>query len=75
MTINNRRISYVIESDKVGTYVLPSTYVGASDHGFVIRSSGYPLKLRLDRDVRPSRLGLRDDVGGDPIVFARVNVN
>lgn len=71
MMVNGRWVSYVIESDKVGAYVLPASYVGASDHGFVLRRSSYPLKLRLDRATQPDRLDLMDDISGDSFAFQR----
>jgi hypothetical protein len=60
MLIGNQRISYLIESDKAGAYVLPGVYVGASPTGFVIRTDAYPLKLRLDDTSNPRQVELLD---------------
>lgn len=71
MTLANQRVSYVIEQDKVGPYLLPKTYVGAANHGFVFRSASYPLKLRIDNSVHPQQIELSDDgSGGKAYVFA-----
>jgi hypothetical protein len=71
MTLADQRVSYVIEQDKAGPYILPKTYVGASNHGFVFRSTGYPLKLRLDNPAHPQQVELFDDgSGGEAYSFA-----
>ena len=61
MTVESRRVRYVIEQDKEGPYVLPAAYVGASEKRFVIRPQGYALKLRLDRAANPRNIELIDD--------------
>ena len=74
MTVANQRVGYVIEQDKGGPYVLPKAYVGASDHGFVIRSDAHALKLRLDDPAHPRQVELLNDAaGGGAYPFARVN--
>ena len=74
MTVANRHVSYVIEQDKGGPYVLPEAYVGASDRGFVIRSEAHALKLRLDDPAHPHQVELLDDAAvGGAYPFARVN--
>ena len=71
MTLADQRVSYVIEQDKAEPYILPKTYVGASSHGFVLRSAGYPLKLRLDNSAHPQQVELLDDgSGGKAYLFA-----
>lgn len=71
MTLADQRVSYVIEQDKAGPYILPKTYVGASSHGFVLRSASYPLKLRLDNSAHPQQVELLDDgSGGKAYLFA-----
>lgn len=72
MTLATQRVSYVIEQDKAGPYILPKTYVGASNHGFVFGSVAYPLKLRLDNPAYPQRVELLGDgSGGEAYLFAR----
>lgn len=61
MTFGDQRVSYMIERDKTGPYILPKTYVGASKQGFVFRPSSYPLKLRLDNTAHPQKVELLDD--------------
>lgn len=74
MTVENQHVGYVIEQDKAGPYVLPKAYVGASDHGFVIRSDGHALKLRLDDPAHPHQVELLDDTAdGEAYPFPRVN--
>lgn len=60
MMINNRQVGYVIESDKVGPYVLTRGYVGASPAGFVIRADAFPMKLRLDASATPQHIEMMD---------------
>ena len=60
MAVANQRISYIIERDKGGPYVLPKTYVGASNKRFVIKSDADALKLRLDDPVNPHQVELLD---------------
>lgn len=74
MIVGNQRVDYIIERDKVGPYVLPAAYVGASAHAVVVRSDAHPLKLRLDNPAHPRQLELIDDaVGGGRYAFVRVN--
>jgi len=61
MTVANQHISYVIEQDKAGPYVLPKGYVGASQKGFVVKPDAFALKLRLDDRSHPRKLELIDD--------------
>lgn len=71
MTVLGERISYVIESDKEGSYVLPSLYVGTSPKGFLVRD-GFPLKLRLNDDAHPTSIELINDADGSVFVFQRL---
>lgn len=73
MSVANQRVSYVVERDKVGRYVLPSAYVGATETGFVIRSNAHALKLRLDDSTLPQHVLLFDDGPGNAYPFARRN--
>ena len=74
MMIRNQQISYLIESDKGGPYVLPRIYVGASPTGFVIRTDAYPLKLRLDNTSNPQQLELLDvEPTGALYTFRRID--
>jgi hypothetical protein len=52
-------VSYVVEHDKIGRYVLPSSYVGVwSGKAVQTDSSANPLKLRLDDATRPTSIEL-----------------
>ena len=74
MTIANQRISYVIEQDKAGPYILPKTYVGASATGFIFKPRAYALKLSLDDPAHPRRVELLDDgPSGEAFSFVRKN--
>lgn len=72
MRFAGQRVSYVVERDKAGPYILPKTYVGASNQGFEFRSAGYPLKLRLDDSTHPQQVDLLNDgPGGEAYSFVR----
>ena len=72
MTVADQCIGYVIGRDKVGPYVLPETYVGASPKGFVVKHGAYALKLRLDDATQPHHVELVDDSpGGADYRFVR----
>ena len=74
MTVADQRVSYVVEEDKVGPYVLPTAYVGASKGGVMVRSGSSALKLRLDDSVHPQQVELIDDApGGKAYLFVRGN--
>ena len=54
MSVAGQTISYVVQKDKGGPYVLPSVYVGILDGDkFDIGRSRYPDKLRLYDHVHP----------------------
>jgi hypothetical protein len=61
ISVGSQRLNYLIESEKIGPYVLPKVIVGASNKGFVIRPDGYSLKLRLDRTADPMNIELIDE--------------
>ena len=73
MTVVKQQVSYVIETDKEGPYVLPSVYVGASAKGFVVRQNGRALKLRLDGETQPNDIELMDDTNGTVFSFQRLS--
>lgn len=72
-TSDKRYTRYVVEHDKVGRYVLPESYVGATKRGIVIRRNGYPMKLYLERSTPPQHIELMDDMAGEVFVFGRLN--
>ena len=75
MVLNGGQIvGYVVEHDKVGRYVLPSSYVGIwSGKAVQADRSANPLKLRLDDSTRPTNIGL---LGGSAVFdFKRVEGN
>lgn len=74
MIVGSQEVSYVVENDKQGPYVLPAFYVGAASSGYVVRRDGYPLKLHLDKEVNPTSVELMDDTDGSVFVFQRLNV-
>ena len=63
MTANGANwVSYMIERDERGPYLLPGYYVGTQDRGIVLDGSRQVVKLRLDRLPSPTRVdvpGLR----------------
>lgn len=73
MTVGARNVSYVVEDDKEGPYVLPTSYVGAASRGFVMRRDGQPLKLRLNNEAHPTSIELVDDTSGSIFSFHRFN--
>ncbi|WP_428333139.1 hypothetical protein [Novosphingobium sp.] len=73
MIVGVEEVSYVVESDKEGPYVLPTFYVGAASGGYVVRRDGQPLKLRLDNEAHPTTVELMDDTGGSIFSFHRLN--
>lgn len=70
---NGQEVTYVVEHDKVGRYVLPKGYVGASNRNLTFNRDGNPLKLRLDDDPRPTRIELVNDTSGEVVAFDRRN--
>jgi len=72
MTIAGQEVSYVIESDKQGPYVLPPFYVGATASGIVVNRDRYPLKLRLNDESHPTEIELMDSASGMVFSFQRV---
>jgi hypothetical protein len=70
MEVNHQFVSYVIETDKVGAYVLTEGYVGMSTANKIeIDHRRYPLKIGLNSPSKPTEL----QVSGDRTVrFTRV---
>lgn len=68
-----QEVTYVVEHDKVGRYVLPTGYVGASNGGLILNRNGNPLKLRLDGEPRPTRIEVIDDASDEVVAFDRNN--
>ncbi len=67
-------VSYVVEHDKVGRYVLPTSYVGVwSGKAVQANRSANPLKLRLDDATRPTTIELLSESAG--FDFKRVEEN
>lgn len=59
MFSQKQRVSYVVEQDKVGRYVLPAAYVGVSDQDQVaIDRAKSALKLRVDDRSTPMTIEL-----------------
>ena len=68
----DKRMPYVVETDKVGAYVLTQHYVGISDGKTILMATDrFPLKLRLDNSSVPHTIELFDD-GGHTYSFERV---
>ncbi|MDB5712719.1 MAG: hypothetical protein JWO15_116 [Sphingomonadales bacterium] len=67
-------VSYVVEHDKIGRYVLPSSYVGVwSGKAVQADGSAYPLKLRLNDATRPTSIELVS--GSEAFDFKQVEGN
>ena len=59
MSVGGRLVTYVIEVDKGGPYVLPNAYIDISgDHTLEVDTGKYPLIMRLDDPMRPTKLEL-----------------
>ena len=67
MWFGQRELTYEIDRDKGGAYVLPRLYVGVDpQYGLQIERSKSPLKLRLDDEKHPESiniLGSDDEYG------------
>ena len=73
MIVANQQIDYVVDEDKIGSFVLTPYYVGPSANGFVIRRDQFPLKMRLDSSVHPSEISLMSNrPGGGKYSFRRI---
>jgi hypothetical protein len=68
---DGREVAYVVEHDNAGRYILPESFIGATDRGFFVERNGNPYKLRLDDDPKPSRLEITKGAGKDVLVLAR----
>lgn len=72
MRIGNQLVSYVIESDKAGPYVLTSEYVGVLDGSkFEISPNKFPLKMSFDDSAHPTAIEIMSP--GGTYRFARVS--
>lgn len=60
MILNEKKyVSYVVGRDESGPYVLPDTFVGTWEHiGLEADGGRPPVKLRLDRIPKPTRIDL-----------------
>ena len=57
MSFRGGSVSYVIERDKGGAYLMPTKYVGVEPpYGLQIERQKYPLKLRLDDEAHPENV-------------------
>ena len=70
----NEAVSYVIERDKGGVYVLPKALVSVASNRLDIDRSAYPLKLRLDRERDPSSIEVMDRSNAPSYTFVRRNL-
>jgi hypothetical protein len=70
----NDAVSYVIERDKAGAYVLPKALVSVASNRLDIDRSAHPLKLRLDRERDPTSIEVLDRSAAPSHTFARRNV-
>lgn len=73
MMVAGQRVSYVVERDKQGPYVLPPFYIGATIMGMVVNRDQHPLKLRLNDENRPTEIELMDSASGMVISLQRVS--
>ena len=75
MSVSHDEVSYVVEYDKGGSYVLPHHLVGVREgYIFIERGSG-PLKLRLDAARPPQSIDLVSDpsyLGHQTFSFRRI---
>ncbi len=62
MHIGRVTVPYKIETDKVGPYILPRSFVGEGAGTFRLDEGSAPLKLRLSSAERPTQITLD---GGD----------
>lgn len=68
---NDQHVSYVVEHDKGGRYVLPSEYVGVTGGKLIISDrSKYQMYLRLDDSAIPETIEL--DGGSVTYEFRRI---
>lgn len=63
-------VSYTVQQDDLGPYLLTRTFVGTEDRGIVLDGGRPVLKLRLDRLPNPTRVSLPGLWGAD--IFVRV---
>ena len=71
--VADERMPYVVETDKVGAYVLPQHYVGVLDGKSILMARDkFPLKLRLDNSSMPHTIELSDIDRGHTYTFERL---
>lgn len=70
---NGQKVAYVVEHDKVGRYVLPMDYLGASTRGLTYNKGGNPMVLCLDDEPRPNRIEMINDASNEIVEFNRRN--
>jgi hypothetical protein len=68
---DGQKVSYVVEHDNVGRFVLLKGYVGAAKRGLIFDRDGNPLYRRLDGETRPSRIEVTDNARGEVVAFDR----
>jgi hypothetical protein len=51
-------VSYTVQEDDQGPYILPGSFVGTEDGGIVLDGGKRVLKLRLDRIPNPTRISI-----------------
>lgn len=71
----NDAVSYVIEEDKEGAYVLPEALVSVASNRLDIDRTAYPFKLRLDREHNPSIIKVLDRSDAPLHTFVLSNVS
>jgi hypothetical protein len=67
-------VSYVIEQDKGGAYVLPKALVSVASNRLDIDPTAYPIKLRIYRNHDPSIIEVLDRSDAPSHMFLRRNV-
>ena len=74
MSIKDQYVSYVVERDKVGPYVLPEHLVTVrAGHNLEIDRAATPLKLRLDSAERPRQIAILGE--GANYIFQQQSAN
>jgi hypothetical protein len=61
-------VSYTVQEDDQGPYILPRSFVGTQDSGIVLDGARPVRKLRLDRVPNPTRISIPGLWGPDSFV-------